>query len=399
MPPKPAARRAVTTTLLVSLSLAALAVPHPASAATDPWVRTWGTNGYGQLGNATSATQPTPADVVGVARTDVRTLSGGGGDENGFAVALLTDGTLRSWGANAQGQLGNGTTTSQAVPTAVAGLSGVSAVDAGSNHVLAVRKGRVYAWGSNAYGQLGIGSFDADGKTGPKKTPLPVGLYDVKDVGAGCNFSVALRNDNTVWTWGDGSGGRLGIGSTVSRETPQQIEGLTDIAAISVGCSHVLALTLDNKVKSWGEGFYGQLGNDTKSNSPTPTDVKRLSDVATIHAGYGHDFAILEDGTVKGWGWNKYGQLGDGDVAEHVTPVIIDKLKGTKRIAAGWDFTLAAQPDGSVLTLGNNDYFQLGDGTSIPTAARDHTPVRALPNGSGITRVSTTTTGRSAYAY
>jgi alpha-tubulin suppressor-like RCC1 family protein len=391
------------TTLLASLPLgilAALAVPGSASAAaTDPWVRTWGTNTVGQLGNATVLNQPTPADVVGIARTDVRALSGGGDDSNAFAIALLSDGTVKSWGANASGQLGNGTTTGQSVPTNVAGLSGISAVDAGSDHVLAVRKGRVYAWGSNAKGQLGNGVTEDD-KTGMKKIPVLVqALDEVKDVGAGCHFSVALRKDGTVWAWGDGTNGRLGTGNTDSRNTPQQIADLTDIDAISVGCSHVLALTSDGKVKSWGEGKNGQLGNDTKTDSPTPADVKLLSGVTKISAGPYHDFAILEDGTVKGWGWNKFGQLGDGTTIDRTTPVPIDKLKGTKSIIGGSDFTIAAQPDGSVLTLGNNDAFQLGDGTTIATTARDHTPVTALPNGSGITRVATLTNGKAAYAY
>lgn len=402
------AHRAPRTALFATLSLGALtvlAVPEAATAAaTDPWVRTWGANTVGQLGNTTLLNQSTPADVVGVARTDVRRLSGGGHDNNGFAIALLSDGTVKSWGANASGQLGNGTTIGQSVPTTVAGLSGVSAVDAGNDHVLAVRKGRVYAWGNNAKGQLGNGLTEDDSK----KTPVDVqALNDVKDVGAGCQFSVALRKDGTVWTWGDGTNGRLGTGpgagsSTAndSRNTPQQINGLTDIDAISVGCTHVLALTVDGKVISWGEGRNGQLGNDTKVDSPSPVDVKYLdSGVTKISAGPYHDFAILEDGTVKGWGWNGQGQLGDGTVTDRTTPVPIDNLKGTKSIMGGADFTLAAQPDGSVLTLGNNDAFQLGDGTNIPTTARDHKPVTTLPGGSGITRVATSANGKAAYAY
>ncbi|MGA4837445.1 RCC1 domain-containing protein [Streptomyces sp. G45] len=388
--------RVLSTTLLASLTLTGLALPS-ASAATDPWVRPWGTNAVGQLGNATTIPQTTPGDVVGLARADVRTLSGGGDDKTAFAVALLADGTVKSWGANATGQLGNGTTTNQPVPGTVAVLSGISAVDAGLDHGLAVRKGRVYAWGGNAKGQLGNGVTD---EKNPAKVPVLVqALDEVKDVGAGCSFSAALRQDGTVWTWGDGTNGRLGLGGTDARNTPQQIKDLTDIAAISVGCSHVLALTVDGKVKSWGEGKNGQLGNDTTADSPSPVDVKLLSGVTQISAGPFHDFAILKDGTVKGWGWNKFGQLGDGTTTDRTTPVPIDTLKGTKSIIGGADFTVAAQPDGSVLTLGNNDASQLGDGTTTATTARDNKPVIALPSGSGITRVATLANGKSAYAY
>ncbi|MGA5198751.1 RCC1 domain-containing protein [Streptomyces exfoliatus] len=399
--------RVVSTTLLASLSLTALAAPAASAAATDPWVRTWGANAVGQLGNATTTTQPTPGDVTGLARTDVRKLSGGGDDKNAFALALLADGTVKSWGANASGQLGNGTTTNQSVPTTVAGLSGISAADAGSDHGLAVRKGRVHAWGSNAKGQLGNGLTEDD-KTGMKKTPVVVqALDEVKDVGAGCQFSVALRQDGTVWTWGDGSKGRLGTGpgkddetANDSRNTPQQIKDLTDIAAISVGCSHVLALTVDGNVKAWGEGTNGMLGNDAVANALAPVDVKLLKGVKSVSAGTYNSFAILNEGEVKAWGKNDFGQLGDGTTTSRTTPVPIDKLKGTKSIIGGVDFTLAAQPDGSVLTLGNNDAFQLGDGTNTATTATtDHAPATALPSNSGITRVAVTTSGKSAYAY
>ncbi|MEU2549094.1 chromosome condensation regulator RCC1 [Streptomyces roseolus] len=400
------------TTLIASLALTGLtglSLPSTASAAAaDPWVRAWGTNNVGQIGNATTTDQPTPGDVTGLARSDVRLLSGGGGNpaDTEFAVALLNDGTVKSWGANASGQLGNGTLTQQHVPTTVAGLSGVSVVDAGQNHALAVRKGRVYAWGSNSKGQLGNGVTDTDDKN-PSKTPALVqALDEVKDVEAGCYFSVALRQDGTVWTWGSGSYGRLGTGPSpedpihnTSRDTPQQVEGLTDIVDISAGCTHALALTADGRVKSWGGGGSGQLGNDTKTQATSPVDVKLLSGVTTISAGPFHDFAILQDGTIKGWGYNKFGQLGDGTTTDRTTPVPIDALKGTKSIVGGEDYTIAAQPDGSVLALGNNDRFQLGDGTTTPTPDRGHKPVTVLPPGSDITRVATLANGKTAYAY
>ncbi|MFF2235778.1 RCC1 domain-containing protein [Streptomyces anulatus] len=388
--------RALSTALLTALSLtAASAVPATASAATDPWVRPWGANAAGQLGNGTTIAQPTPGSILNVARTDLRKLAAGA-QTNGFVIALLTDGTVKSWGSNTEGQLGNGTTTAQPVPTSVAGLSGVSAIGAGTNHALAVRKGRVHAWGSNAKGQLGNGVTD---EKNPATTPVQVqSLDDVKDVGAGCEFSTALRNDGTVWTWGQGANGRLGSGDTADLNTPQQVEGLTDIDAISVGCAHVLALTVDGTVKAWGAGSNGQLGNNAKNDSAKPVDVRLLDKVTSVSAAAYHNFAILEDGTVKGWGWNDHGQLGDGTITDRTTPVPIDSLKGTRSISGGRDHTLAAQPDGSVLTLGNNDTYQLGNGTTTPTMASNK-PVTALPPGSGITRVASAVNGRSAFAY
>ncbi|MFF0477371.1 RCC1 domain-containing protein [Streptomyces sp. NPDC004284] len=392
-------------TLLAALSLAALAAPAlPAHAADagDPWVRAWGENAQGQLGNGSVVAQQTPAAVTGIAREDVRELSGGGGTTgtgtaavtNPFAVALLRDGTVKSWGNNATGQLGNGTLNAQSFPGTVAGLSGVSEVSAGLNHALAVKGGRIFAWGSNASKQLGTGQDT----TNPQRVPVPVQSLDkVKDVGAGCDFSVALRQDGTVWTWGKGDNGRLGTGNNTTRDTPQKVPDLAGIESVSVGCDHVLALTVDGTVKAWGKGTEGQLGNDTVVDSSTPVDVAYLDSAAKVFATSASGFAVLDDGSLAGWGKNTDRQLGDGTAANRTTPVILDTIRGVQDIAGGLDFTLAALDDGSVIGWGANAAAQLGDGsTTAPTGTGTTTP---LPPGSGITRVASTMLGKSGFAY
>ncbi|MFD3653681.1 RCC1 domain-containing protein [Streptomyces sp. NPDC058620] len=388
------------TTLTTTLTLAALAAPClPAHAApSDPWVRAWGINNLGQLGNSTYVNQQTPADVQGIARDSVREMSGGGdADKNSFAIALLKDGTVKSWGANLTGQLGNGTLVAQPFPGAVAGLSGVSEVSAGSNHVLAVRGGRVLSWGSNAKGQLGNGVTAAD-PAGVQKTPVDVqSLNKVKDVGAGCDFSVALRQDGTVWAWGDGANGRIGNGdnTNVARNTPQRVKDLEDIVSISVGCAHVLALTADGTVRSWGKNTEGELGNDSMADSNVPVDVHHLDGVAKISANAYTNFAILDDASVSAWGKNDVGQLGDDTTTIRTTPVPIAPLQGATEVVSGFDYTVAALDDGSVISFGANANAQLGDGTV--TATRK--PVTVLPAGSGVAHVAAATTGKSTFAY
>ncbi|MFD3659781.1 RCC1 domain-containing protein [Streptomyces sp. NPDC058659] len=389
-------------TLLAALSVVALTAPclsAHAAAGTDPWVRAWGENAQGQLGNGSTVAQQTAAAVTGITRDDVRELSGGGGGAaaaaNGFAVALLKDGTVKSWGANTTGQLGNGTTTAQSFPATVAGLSGVSEVSAGLNHALAVKGGRVLAWGSNASKQLGTGQDT----TNPYRIPIPVQSLDkIKDVGAGCDFSVALRQDGTVWTWGSFANGRLGTGSAANRETPQKVPDVENVEAIAVGCDHVLALTADNTIKAWGRNAEGQLGNDSVTDAPKPVDVAYLDAVARIFATSTSSFAVLDDGSVTGWGKNTDRQLGDGTNANRTTPVVLDGLKGVQDIAGGADFTLAALDDGSVIGWGANAAAQLGDGSTTAPASPPGTTV-ALPPGSGITHVTTTKTGKSGFAY
>ncbi|MFF5970298.1 RCC1 domain-containing protein [Streptomyces sp. NPDC012769] len=390
-------RRVTPLRLLAAFTLAASALVGPAHAAAgpDPWVRSWGTNTAGQLGNGSTLRQPTPGEVFGLRRADVRSISAGGNDDNGFAVALLGDGTLRSWGSNAQGRLGNNSLTDQPFPAAVAGLSGVDAVDAGLDHVLALKEGRVYAWGGNAHGQLGIGV--TGGTDGARRVPVEVpGLEGVTAIGAGCEFSVALGADGTVRTWGYNNRGQLASGDNETRNTPFPVPGLTDVTAISVGCLHVLALTDRGTVKAWGWGNEGALGNDSTANSATPVDVLHLKNVTHVSTGGWTSYARTADGTVKGWGWNGNGQIGDGTTVNRTTPVRVDALRGARDVTGGWDYTVAALDSGAVVSLGNDAQGQLGDGGAAAVVAE---PVTALPAGSGVTHVTAPPRGTFAFAY
>lgn len=386
-----ASARGVATATLLALALAAT----PATAEPrDPWVRSWGLNTAGQLGNGATLDQQTPSAVQGLARSDVRALAGGGGNNgNSFALALLHDGTVQAWGGNSHGQLGNGTTTAQGFPTTVTGLSGVSRVAAGVHFAFAVRGGRVLAWGDNAFGQLGNGATDSAATTRPVAVQS---LNKVKEVAAGCYHAAALREDGTVWTWGRNTDGQLGIGSTTDQNTPKKVPDLVDAVAIAIGCHHTLALTADGTVKAWGRGSYGQLGNDSTDSSPSPVDVRHLDDVARIYGGGYHNVAVLDDGSLRAWGWNTAGQLGDGTTVDRTTPVPLSApaLSGVQALAGGWKHTLAVLDDGSVLAWGDNSSGQLGDGTTTGSL----TPVTALPPGSGATRVAASTVWKSSYA-
>ncbi|MFC8510296.1 RCC1 domain-containing protein [Streptomyces sp. NPDC057411] len=370
----------------------ALSTPSPAGA-PDPWVRAWGLNSAGQLGNGSLLDQSTPSSVTGLARDSVREIAGGGGNNgNPFAVAVLNDGTVQSWGSNSNGQLGDGTTVNRPFPAAVSGLSGVTDVAAGVNFAVAVRAGRVLAWGAAGAGQLG------DGTVGDQATTRPVrvqSLSGVTDAASGCYHTVALRADGTVWTWGMNDEGQLGIGSTTNRSTPQRVPGLTDVVAVTAGCRHSLALTAQGTVKAWGRNVDGQLGDDSTTPRSSPVDVVHLQDVAAVFSGGYHNLALLDDGGVRAWGGNWAGQLGDGSTVKRTTPVPVTGLGEVRSLAGGYDHTLAVLADQSVTAWGDNRSGQLGDGTTDSSRG----PVLALPPGSGTTRVTTSTVWRTSYAY
>ncbi|MFE5943905.1 RCC1 domain-containing protein [Streptomyces sp. NPDC056480] len=377
-----------------------LAVPWtPAGAAaapSDPWVRAWGLNNTGQLGNGSTLDQQTPSTVTGLARADVRELAAGGWNSpTSFAVTLLNDGTVQSWGGNTNGQLGDGTTTARSFPAAVSGLSGVTEVAAGATFAYAVRGGRLLAWGDNTFGQLGNG-VTAASTDPPAGRPVSVqSLNKVKDIAAGCSHALALREDGSVWTWGRNHFGQLGLGSTTDRNTPRRVPDLMDVVEVAAGCHHSLVRTSDGTVKAWGYNTNGQLGNDSNEHGSAPVDVKHLTDVARIYAAGYHSFAVLDDGQVRAWGWNGAGHLGDGSTVSRTTPVPVPGLTDVTALAGGYNHTLAVLADGSVLAWGDNTSGKLGDGTTTNSP----TPVTVLRPGSGTTRVAASKVSGASYAY
>ena len=298
------------------------------------------------------------------------------------SVALCSDGSVWSWGHNANGQMGNGTTnygvTLGGDPVQASGLSEITQIAAGNSHSLALKAdGSVWAWGSNSYGQLG------DGTMTQRNTPVQVsGLGEVTQIAAGNNHSLALKADGSVWGWGYNAYGQLGDGTTVNRNTPVAVSDLGEITQIAAGHLHSLALKADGSVWGWGHNYYGQLGDGTSIDRNTPVQASGLSGVTQIAAGYLHSLAVKTDGTLWAWGYNVSGQLGDGTTTQRDTPVQINSLSGITQIAAGMQHSLAAKEDGTLWAFGSNDYGQLGDGT----AAQSHTPVQT--NGlSGIRQI------------
>ena len=196
-------------------------------------------------------------------------------------VALRTDGTVWTWGLNANGQLGLGNTTSSPTPAQVTSLSGITAVAAGSTHSLALKSdGTVWAWGNNTDGELG------DGTTTPQTNPVQVsGLTNVIAISAGAFHSMALESDGTVWTWGLNTSNQLGDGTTTQRNTPVQVTTVSGITQISAGWYHNLALNgITGNVYAWGLNTNGQLGDGTTTSHSSAEQIMALSEITSVNA-------------------------------------------------------------------------------------------------------------------
>lgn len=353
----------------------------------DGTARAWGSNQSGQLGNGTVTNSNIPVQVQGLAGAASITADKGDSN-NAVAYAVLRDGTVRSWGLNQSGQLGNGTTTSSNSPGQAQGLSGVGSITAGRGTAFALlADGTVRAWGDNYNHQLGV-----TGTTSFSSAPVGIpGLTGVFAGAQGASTKYAALINGTVWAWGGNGFGQLGNGTTTDSGIPVQVTGLSGVLSITASGSTAYALLGDGTVWAWGDNSSGQLGNGTTSNSTTPVQVQGVGTATSITANGGTAYAVLNDGSVRAWGSNQSGQLGNGTNTASSTPVQVTGLTGVSSIAASYGTAYALLADGTLRAWGYNGYGQLGNGTK----ANSNTPVQ-VAGLSGT--VSFTANGGTAYA-
>lgn len=284
------------------------------------------------------------------------------------SAALKADGTVWTWGDNLDGQLGAELPEGSATPVKVAGLAGATALSSGARHTLVLKSdGTVWAWGDNYGGALGV-----DPATDRSFTPVRAGtLAGVAAVSAGTGYSIALKEDGTVWTWGLNLFGQLGNGGTVDDSSPAQVQGLSEVVAVAAGEQHGLALKKDGTVWAWGAGF---LGNGTATGSVVPVQVAGLSGVTRIAAGEEHSLAVKSDGSVWGWGRNRFGELGNGTTGARLRPVQVHGLYEVTEVEAGAGCSVALKMDGSVWTWGADNLGRLGNGAT----SSGSTPVKVM---------------------
>ncbi len=257
--------------------------------AADGSLWAWGDNNQGQLGDGTRLPSAIPAAIISSSGTtpDTDWIAVDAGDD--FVLAIKADGTLWAWGDGGSGQLASGLDDDISQPTAVLGPEGSpsptdwDSVTAGRSHAIGIRNGSLWAWGNGDDGRFGNGCLqtntcdDWDEVT----TPIPVGgpngeaaTSDWMMVSAGEVHNLALRQDGTVYAFGENDEGSLGTGETGNAGV------LTPVCA------------------DW--------------NALTWTCASPLTNVVHISATSENSFAIRDDGTLWAWGNNDGGRLGYG---------------------------------------------------------------------------------------
>jgi len=291
---------------------------------SDSTVWGWGKNLAGQLGTGTTSSPGANTPTQAGSLTGIKKI--GSGDDRSFAIKA--NGNVWVWGDNSQGKLGLGNGTNAYVPTQIPSLSGITDADGGASHSLFLKNdGTVWACGTAGTGALGngvsIGTFSTPVQVlGPNGVGF---LTNIIAIAAGYNFSYALRNDGTVWSWGSNLSGNLGNGNTTNTNVPIQVTVLTgSFIAIDAGANWGMALKSDGTIWGWGSNTDGQLGDGSFVSSLLAVQATGITTGSAISAGDGHALAVLNNGTTWAWGRGANGQLGNGATAKSTVPVLVN---------------------------------------------------------------------------
>jgi alpha-tubulin suppressor-like RCC1 family protein len=343
----------------------------------------WGRGDLGQLGDNASTGKNTPVTTFAGGTTWKQVATG---DQH--TAAIKTDGSLWTWGRNNVGQLGDFSTTNRSTPvTTFAGGTNWKQVTCGGLQTAAIKTdGTLWTWGFGTDGRLGNNSL------GSRSTPVTTfaGGNNWKHVSMSnrCRHVAAIKTDGTLWIWGNGDGGKLGLNlSFFHRSVPvTTFAGGNDWKSVSVGYEFTAAIKTDGSLWVWGANGQGQLGDNTIITRSTPvTTFAGGNDWKSAAPGSNHIAAIKTDGSLWVWGLNNNGQLGTSDTTWRSTPVTtFAGGNNWKQVTCGNRHTGAIKTDGSLWVWGSNDFNALGrDG-----GGNQNVPVTTFAGGNNWKQVS-----------
>jgi alpha-tubulin suppressor-like RCC1 family protein len=289
---------------------------HTCGVTTDFQAYCWGSNADGSLGDGTTTDRVTPVPVAG--GHQFRLVDAGDAHTCGVSYP---DNLAYCWGVNSRGAIGDGVLTlgKRLTPSAVAGGRQFRQVAAGLDHTCGVTTtNRAFCWGSDSVGQLG----DSNSATLYSFAPVAVaGSRRFRQVDAGAAFTCAVTTTERAFCWGSGREGQIGDGRTFLRFWPRAVAGGHSFERVTTGYTHTCGEATDNRAYCWG---HGALGDGTTTQRLTPTLVAGGHFFSQVSAGgseFGsHTCGKTGAGVAFCWGWNEYGQVGDGTTTSRLKP-------------------------------------------------------------------------------
>lgn len=306
----------------------------------------------------------------------------------GHTCTRIDDGTVRCWGANLDGETGDGNTGSDrgpAAPSQVADVEGATQVCVGASYSCArLRDGTAECWGNNTDNQIRF-SLAASCTAHPVRSPVD----HIRSLACGGWHVCAIRNDGSAWCWGEGAPryspwrvplrGRvaeLASGAhrscartedgrvfcwTVATRTPVEVTGFASPPTQIAVAEHFACATLaDHQVACWGDGYHGELGNGAPLESRTPVVVEVLSDVREVSVHTQRACAVTGDGALWCWGARRSERARERET-EIVAPTRVSFIGPSDRVFVGGVHACARTRVGDLCCWGDNSYGQLGN--------------------------------------
>ena len=302
---------------------------HMSTVKSDGTLWTVGVGTHGRLGHGNTTTLSVHAQVGSL--TDWSKPAGGGQ----MSCCIKTDGTLWSFGHNNLGQLGHGNTTNQSSPVQVGSATNWVSAAMGDAHFGAINtSGQLYTCGNADLGGTGHG----DGAyTDSKSSLTQVGsLTNWAKIAMGDRWSIAVKTDGTLWSFGHNNRGQLGHGNTTNISSPVQVGSLTNWANVfpSSQTQSCIASKTDGTLWAMGKNFKGQLGIGTTSNVSSPVQIGSATNWVSAAIPNEAGSAINSDGDIFTWGNNAYGNLGHGNTTNLSAPTQIADFENCHSIGS-----------------------------------------------------------------
>lgn len=319
-------------------------------------IYSWGNNVLGALGQNDTVNRSSPTQVGSL--TTWSTVTSNGDFSYSNSGGVKGDGTAWVWGDNGQGELGQNDKVHRSSPIQVGALTTWSKMESGLQLYLAIKTdGSLWGWGNNSYGQLGQNNQVY------RSSPVQIGADTTwANVISNYTSSAAIKTDGTLWTWGFNGSGNLGINNTTNKSSPTQVGTGTNWSKVVItSTTAMFAIKTDGTLWGWGNGSLGQLGLNSTIYRSSPTQIGASTNWATVGASRYGAIAIKTDGSLWTWGYNGFGQLGTNDIVYRSSPVQVGA--GTTWLSvsvANYLNPLVTKTDGSLWSWGRNQDGQLG---------------------------------------
>ena len=287
-----------TVTFDTNWKLVACGNYHTAAIKTDGTLWTWGQNNNGQLGDNTTTNRSSPVQTVTFG-TNWKLVSCG----RYYTAAIKTDGTLWSWGNNSNaGSLGDNTRTNRSSPVQTVTFgTNWKLVSCGREHTAAIKTdGTLWTWGRNAEGQLGDNT--TTGKSSPVQTVTFATNWKFVSSSTCGYHTAAIKTDGTLWTWGRNTNGQLGDNTNTGRSSPvQTVTFGTNWKSLSCGGLHTFAIKTDGTLWGWGVNSLGMLADNTTTPKSSPIQTIAYGTNWKLVAGGQYHTAAIKDDSYDGW--------------------------------------------------------------------------------------------------